>query len=103
MKGKNRPVIRKKNTFIIAEDNDELYFRYKMFPIISIGNLQVSNSKSEIRNSFYNDIAKIYNLPRKNIGQFLKNYSTEIIRSLVVFGEHEYIIDKIRLKTGNSF
>jgi len=103
MKGKNRPAIRMKNNFMIVIDNDEMYFRYKMFPNASMGELQESNSNSDIRNSFYDDIAKIYNLPRKYLGNFLSTYSTEIIRSLVVFGEHEYIIDKIRLKIGDSF
>jgi len=103
MKGRNRPVIRKKTQFIICENNDELYFRYRMFPTTSMGDLQESNSMSEIRYSFYDDIAEKYDLPRKTIGQFLKNYSTEIIRSLAVFGEHEHIIDEIRLKTGYSF
>jgi len=103
MKGRNRPVIRKSNLAIIAEDNDGLYYKNQMFPNTSISNLQVSKSKTDIKNSFYDDIARKYNLSRKNLGNHLWKYSIEILRSLAVFGEHEYIIDRIRIMNHGSF
>lgn len=88
---------------IIAESNDCYYYNNKMFPAICIGELQTGNNEEQIRYSFYRDIARKYNLSKKKIGYYLHIYSTEILRSLYVFGEHEYIIDNIRIQEQGSY
>jgi len=62
-----------------------------------------SDSVADIKSSFYDDIAKKYGLPREILGRRLHNRNEEYLRSLVVFGEHEYIIDVIRSEIGGSF
>ena len=103
MKTRRTQAMQRKSNVIIAENQDETYYRYQMFPKSSQGDLELPVSNSEIRYSFYDDIARIYDLPRKHLGYHLQNYSIEILRSLVVFGEHQHIIDEIRLRHGDSF
>jgi len=88
---------------IIAEDCDENYFHQMLFPMVSLAEQQEQNNPTDIRYSFYDDIALKYNLCRDKIGWHLKIYSLEILRSLVVFGEHEYIIEELRAKRYGSF
>ena len=88
---------------IVAEAGDENYFRQLNFPSTALGDYQEKDSNHVIRMSFLNDIAKKYDLPRERIAQFFFQYNLEIIRSLAVFGDHEYIVDKIRAALRGTF
>lgn len=81
---------------IKADAGDTYYFRLGCFPVMTLGDHQESDSKQVIRRSFYKDIARKYGLPCERLGNFLHIYRIEILRSLAVFGDHEYIVDKIR-------
>jgi len=88
---------------IIAVNNDENYYHQMLFPMTSLGEQQEQNCQADIRYSFYDDIAKKYNLCRKKIGNHLKIYSIEILRSLAVFGDHECIIEELMAKQCGTF
>jgi hypothetical protein len=88
---------------IIAEANDIYYYRNQMFPEICLADSQISSDEEKIRHSFYDDIAMKYNLPRNRVGNYLQHYTTEILRSLFIFGDHEYIIDNFRIRYEGSF
>ena len=100
---KTKQVMVKATKNIIAEADDSYYYYLRCFGSTALGDHQKKKDKRDrnlIRMSFYDDICKKYDLPRKRIGQFLKMYDIEVLRSLVVFGEHEYIVDKIRALQG---
>jgi hypothetical protein len=105
MKAKG-PICVKRNESIIAESNDVYYYKSKLFPAVSISEVDSDRNPREtreIRHSFYDDIAKKYGIDRKLLSHRLQIYSEEVIRSLAVFGDHMYILDDIRIKTTGSY
>jgi len=96
--------VRVKTTMsIIAEAGEENYFRMQLFPSTSLGDYQEKDANIVIRMSFYDDICKKYELPREGIKRFLQPYTIDVLRALAVFGDHIYIIDKIRATLKGSF
>ena len=100
---KTKQVRVKSTQSIIAEAGEENYFRMQLFPSNSLGDYQEKDSTIDIRMSFYDDIAKKYDLPRGIMSNHLKRYNVNILRALAVFGDHMFIIDKIRANLNGSF
>ena len=100
---KTKQVRVKTTQSIIAEAGEENYFRMQLFPSTSLGDYQEKDSTIDIRMSFYDDIAKKYELPREMMRKFLQRYDVNILRALAVFGDHMYIVDKIRSSIKGSF
>ena len=100
---KTKQVIVKTNKSIITEEGDEMMFRLGNFHSTSLGDYQEKKCRYEIRQSFYDDIAKKYELPRELVGKSFKNNNIEIIRSLVVFGDHISLIEEIKAKNEGTF
>ena len=100
---KTKQVRVKTTQSIIAEAGEENYFRMQLFPSTSLGDYQEKDSTIDIRMSFYDDIAKKYELPREMMRKFLQRYDVNILRALAVFGDHMYIVDKIRASIKGSF
>lgn len=63
-----------------------------------------SHNKNEhiIRSSLIKDIKKKYSLPNSS-SYCLNRYNTNILRELLIFSEHEYIVNKIKAHYTGSF
>lgn len=92
-----------KSTKKAIHENDGFYFHHKLFPKdTSLGDLQ-DKKDYRIKRMLYSDIAEKYGLDGIKIGHYLQHYSIDILRELLIFGKHKYIIDEINIKTTGSF
>jgi len=90
---------------IIAEAGlDEYLFRNHLFPSNSLGDyVSDADSSFDIRQSFYDDIAKKFDLPRQALNNRWAHLNIEILRSMAVFGDHQYLVEKLRAELHGTF
>ena len=85
------------NNFNDTSRDDQIFTSIAISPMID-----ADSHGKKVQKILIADIMRKYNLiPNQGNSKRLHNYSIDVLRSLLVFGDHEHIIDAIRTKQLN--